>query len=181
MKRHVLLITCLLATACGQATETTKSDLNAVDTNLNAVDAKKIGASVGSVHIVETRYGLAFYPNLTGLTPGMHGFHVHESPLCTPSDRDGVSVAALAAGGHLDPQKTKRHGEPWGNGHLGDLPPLYVSADGRANSPVFAPRLKLTDVLNRSLMVHAGGDNFSDQPAPLGGGGARVACGVIGG
>jgi len=28
-------------------------------------------------------------------------------------------------------------------------------------------------------MIHAGGDNYADQPAPLGGGGARVACGVI--
>jgi Cu-Zn family superoxide dismutase len=45
---------------------------------------------------------------------------------------------------------------------------------------VLAPRLKLIDVRNRALMVHAGGDNHADHPAPLGGGGGRVACGVIG-
>jgi len=44
---------------------------------------------------------------------------------------------------------------------------------------VLAPRLKLADLPGRSLMVHAGGDNHADHPAPLGGGGARVACGVI--
>ena len=57
---------------------------------------------------------------------------------------------------------------------------LVVGADGKAGYPVLAPRLKrLTDIQGRSLMVHVGGDNHADHPAPLGGGGARVACGVI--
>lgn len=148
---------------------------------LNVVDAAGVGISVGTVRIVDTRHGLALYPALAGLAPGLHGFHIHENPSCAPLVRDGSSVAALAAGGHLDPQATKRHGEPWGDGHLGDLPALYVASDGKANNPVLAPRLKLSDVLNRSIMVHAGGDNHADHPAPLGGGGVRVACGVIGG
>jgi len=173
MKCHLVLVTGLVIAASGYAAETNVS--------MNIAEAKATGAAVGSVRIVETRYGLVFYPTLTGLPPGVHGFHVHENPSCAPGERDGASVAALGAGGHLDPQGTKRHGEPWGDGHLGDLPPLYVSADGSANTPVLAPRLKLADVLRRSLMVHAGGDNHSDHPAPLGGGGARVACGVIGG
>ena len=55
-----------------------------------------------------------------------------------------------------------------------------VGADGKAGYPVLAPRLKrLADIQGRSLMVHVGGDNHADHPAPLGGGGARVACGVI--
>ncbi len=66
-----------------------------------------------------------------------------------------------------------------GKGHLGDLPVLTVGADGTASTAVTAPRLKMSDVKGRSLMIHAGGDNYSDQPAPLGGGGARVACGVV--
>lgn len=173
MKRFLAITAGLLVAASAQAAE--------VVVTMNVADAKGVGAPVGSVRIVETRYGLAFYPSLTGLPPGLHGFHVHENPSCAAGERDGTAVAALAAGGHLDPQGTKRHGEPWGDGHLGDLPPLYVSADGSANSPVLAPRLKFADVQRRSLMVHAGGDNHSDHPAPLGGGGARVACGVIGG
>lgn len=147
---------------------------------LNLVSATGIGAPVGSVRIVETRYGLVFEPKLTGLSPGLHGFHVHEKPDCGPGQQDGKPVAALAAGGHLDPAGTKKHAEPWGDGHLGDLPALYVAADGSATQPVLAPRLtKLADVGKRSLMVHMGGDNHADHPAPLGGGGARVACGVI--
>lgn len=148
---------------------------------LNIVDASGASTPVGTVRIVETPYGLAFYPTLKGLPPGLHGFHVHENPSCAPAVQNGQPVAALAAGGHYDPQATKRHGEPWGDGHLGDLPALFVAADGSASNAVLAPRLKFADVGKRALMVHAGGDNHADHPAPLGGGGARIACGVIGG
>ena len=131
------------------------------------------------MRIVETPYGLAFYPTLTGLPPGLHGFHVHEKPSCAPGEQNGAMAPAIGAGGHLDPAGTKRHGTPWGDGHLGDLPPLYVAADGSASAPVLGPRLKLADVVDRALMIHAGGDNHADHPAPLGGGGGRIVCGVI--
>ncbi len=143
------------------------------------VDEKGVGASVGQVTISESKYGLVFSPALKGLTPGVHGFHVHQNPSCDAVEKDGKMVPALAAGGHYDPSDTKRHDTPWGNGHLGDLPALFVDADGNANQPVLAPRLKAADVAGRSLMVHAGGDNHADHPAPLGGGGARMVCGVF--
>lgn len=146
---------------------------------MNAVDEKGIGKSLGQVVIGESRFGVVFTPALAGLPPGLHGFHVHEHPNCGPKEKDGKPVAALAAGGHYDPAGSKRHGLPWGDGHLGDLPGLVVDANGVANYPVLAPRLKLADVKGRSLMVHVGGDNHSDHPAALGGGGARMACGVI--
>jgi Cu-Zn family superoxide dismutase len=173
MKRALVLVASLACAATAYGAETTVS--------LSIAEANGAGAAVGTVRIVDTPYGLVFYPMLTGLPPGLHGFHVHENASCAPAARDGAPVAALAAGNHLDPQATKRHGEPWGDGHLGDLPALYVAPDGSASNPVLAPRLKFADVAKRSLMIHAGGDNHSDHPAPLGGGGARVACGVIGG
>jgi superoxide dismutase, Cu-Zn family len=169
---RLVLVPCLLAAAAAATAAE-------VSVTLRIAEAQGDGAAVGTVRIVETRYGLAFHPALKGLPPGLHGFHVHENPSCAPAQRDGAAVAALGAGGHLDPQGTKRHGEPWGDGHLGDLPALYVAADGSATQPVLGPRLKLADVANRSLMVHAGADNHADHPAPLGGGGARIACGVI--
>lgn len=171
MKRMMTLALACVAAPMAMAAETTVA--------LHLAEKAGQGAAVGSVRIVETAHGLAFHPTLKGLPPGLHGFHVHENGSCAPADKDGAPVPALAAGGHLDPQGTKRHGEPWGDGHLGDLPPLYVAADGTAQQPVLAPRLKLSDVRQRALMVHAGGDNHADHPAPLGGGGARLACGVI--
>ena len=65
---------------------------------------------------------------------------------------------------------------PDGTGHLGDLPKLVVTADGKIS--VVAPHLKLADVKSRALVIHEGGDNYSDTPE-LGGGGKRIACGVI--
>jgi Cu-Zn family superoxide dismutase len=85
----------------------------------------------------------------------------------------------VSAGGHLDPAKTGKHLGPEGKGHLGDLPVLTVASDGTARQAVVAPRLKMADLHNRALMIHAGGDNYADEPEPLGGGGARIACGVV--
>ena len=171
----------IAAFAVGLVTAVTAAQAAEMTVTLNLAQAEGTGPAVGAVHIVETPYGLAFYPSLTGLPPGLHGFHVHENASCAASEANGKIVPAGAAGGHLDPLGSKHHGEPWGDGHLGDLPPLYVSNDGVAGNPVLAPRLKLADVVHHALMVHAGGDNHSDHPAALGGGGARVACGVIGG
>jgi len=127
--------------------------------------------SIGVITAKDTPYGLLFIPNLTDLSPGIHGFHVHVNPIC---DKKG-----MAAGGHLDPDKTDKHLGPFTNkGHLGDLPILIADKDGHSTLPVLAPRLKLQDIKHHSLMIHEGGDNYSDTPK-LGGGGERVACGVV--
>ncbi|MGQ0658596.1 MAG: superoxide dismutase [Cu-Zn] SodC [Chromatiales bacterium] len=146
---------------------------------MDLVDEKGTGKAAGEISITETEYGLVFSPALSGLLPGVHGFHVHENPSCEPNEKDGKMVPAGGAGGHYDPAGTKRHSAPWGEGHLGDLPALFVDAAGNASQPVLAPRLEMADLEGRSLMVHAGGDNYADEPAPLGGGGARLLCGVI--
>lgn len=138
------------------------------------------GAAIGTVTITQTHYGLLFTPDLTQLPPGVHGFHIHEHPNCAPGEHDHTQSAAFAAGGHFDPKKTGKHEGPYGNGHLGDLPVLYVDDQGVAQIPTLAPRLThLKQIKNRALMIHIGGDNYSDLPQPLGGGGARMACGLI--
>jgi Cu-Zn family superoxide dismutase len=146
---------------------------------IRAAEAGGPGAALGTVTISATPYGTLFTPHLSGFTPGVHGLHVHENPSCDPKEQNGKMVPALAAGGHFDPAKTGKHLGPYGDGHLGDLPPLYVDAESQSTVPVLAPRVKMADLKGRSLMVHAGGDNFSDHPHALGGGGARIGCGVI--
>lgn len=155
------------------------SALAQTSVSLNMVDEKGVGKEIGTVSASDSPYGLVLTPKLTGLPPGLHGFHVHENASCDPKEQNGKMVPALAAGGHFDPKGSKKHDSPWGDGHLGDLPPLYVDGSGNANQPVLAPRLKLADLKGHALMVHAGGDNHADHPAPLGGGGGRIACGVF--
>lgn len=146
---------------------------------MNLTGATELGKTIGTLNLQDTEYGLLLTPNLTSLKAGLHGFHVHTNPDCQAAEKDGKPVPGLAAGGHFDPANTQTHQGPYQNGHLGDLPPLAVADDGTATLPVLAPRLSVADVQGRSLMVHADGDNYSDQPQPLGGGGARAACGVI--
>lgn len=147
--------------------------------NMHIAEENGTGRLLGTITISETAHGLVFTPALAGISPGLHGFHIHENPSCDALEKDGKKVPALAAGGHYDPAGSKKHGTPWGDGHLGDLPALYVDAQGNASNPVLAPRLKLSDLKGRALMVHVGGDNHADHPAVLGGGGARMACAVL--
>ena len=167
-----LLVAAMMLCAAAVGAET-------ITVPMMTVTADGIGTGVGTITVTDTPYGALFTPAMKGLPSGLHGFHVHEKGDCGAAMKDGKMVPGLAAGGHFDPAGTGRHEGPYGNGHLGDLPPLYVDDAGRATLPVLAPRLKVADLRYRSVMIHAGGDNYSDQPAPLGGGGARIVCGVV--
>lgn len=146
---------------------------------IHAIDEEGVGEEIGTVTTEDTEYGLLLTPNLTNIPPGIHGFHLHENPSCDAGVEDGEVTPGLAAGGHYDPENTGSHEGPYGDGHLGDLPPLIADEEGNATLPVLAPRLSQSDLTRRSLMVHSQGDNFSDQPEELGGGGGRIACGVV--
>jgi Cu-Zn family superoxide dismutase len=147
--------------------------------DVRVVSTDGVGDSIGTVIFSDSEQDLVIKPDFKQLTPGAHGFHIHQNPSCEPNEKDGKKVAAGAAGGHYDPASSGKHEGPEGHGHHGDLPALLVNDAGVANQAIVAPRLKLADVKGRSIMVHEGGDNYSDQPKPLGGGGGRIACGVI--
>jgi Cu-Zn family superoxide dismutase len=148
---------------------------------MNAIDIKGVGAPIGTVTLTAApQGGVLVTPDLKGLPPGEHGFHVHEFANCGARQKDGKMSAGELAGDHYDPKKTQKHAGPQGAGHMGDLPPLKVDAQGNAKQAVVAPRLALKELRGKSLMVHEGGDNLADQPKPNGGGGTRIACGVVG-
>lgn len=111
---------------------------------------------------------------VAGLSPGGHGFHVHEKGDC--SSGDGMST-----GGHFNP-----HGKPHAapatpDRHAGDLPMLVADAAGNATLSVEVDVITIggggADIVGRGLIVHKDPDDFSTQPT--GNSGARVACGVI--
>jgi superoxide dismutase, Cu-Zn family len=174
MKIHFWTLACAIIIA------TTSAAKAAETITINAIDANGVGKELGTVTLAEADGGLRIIPKLSGLPPGEHGFHVHVNPSCAAGPGPNSEPAAgMAAGGHYDPAHTGKHLGPLGEGHKGDLTVLVVDADGNSTAAVTAPHLTMADVKGHSVMIHAGGDNYSDQPAPLGGGGARIACGVV--
>lgn len=173
MSKLSILLFCGLVATAGPAWGAS------VTVTMNQVNNGGVGEIIGLMVFTDTAKGLKVTPNLRGLTPGQHGTHVHENPNCGPAEKDGAMVPGLAAGSHYDPQTTGKHAGPKGDGHLGDLPVLYVDTKGNATRVMWAPRLTVADLNGRAIVIHSGGDNYSDMPKPLGGGGSRVACGLV--
>lgn len=137
------------------------------------------GASVGTIRSADHRFGILVTPDLSGMTPGPHGTHVHENPSCAPMAMNGERHAASTPGDHYDPEGTGRHAGPYGGGHLGDLPNLILEAGGTASIPVLAPRLSVSGILDRSIMIHAEADRYTGHGAHHHGkGGMRIYCWV---
>lgn len=197
MKQAAIILTAMLAVssqANSQArepaeiggTERASTPVNGQEAQIEMyrVSPSGIGDFIGTIRVTNRLEGIHIKPNLEMMPPGIHGFHIHENPSCETETRereDGTGpryIAAGAAGDHLDPGWTGNHSGPYGAGHVGDLPNLFVSEEGVAEHPVFAPRVKLMDVEGRSLVIHAQPDNYSDDPEN-GGSGARIACGVL--
>ena len=111
--------------------------------------------------------------DITGLTPGKHGFHIHEFGDCSAAD-------ASSAGGHFNPMK-KPHGAPdAAERHAGDLGNIEADSTGKAHLELKDDMLKLSgenSILGRGVIVHEKVDDWSQ---PTGNAGSRQACGVIG-
>ena len=138
------------------------------------------GARAGAIEASSGPGGVVLRLDLKGLPPGPHGLHLHQVGSCEASVKDGAPVLGGAAGGHFDPTASGRHAGPLGAGHQGDLPRAEVGPDGAVKATLVAPHLTdLAQLKGRAIILHAGGDTYSDDPKPLGGGGARLACGVF--
>ena len=111
---------------------------------------------------------------ITGLTPGLHGFHIHEFGDC--SSADGMST-----GGHFNPTHMM-HGAPDAEmHHTGDLGNIKADESGKAVVNVTVKGMHLvgpTGIIGHGLIVHAKADDLKTQPT--GDAGGRVACAVIG-
>lgn len=112
--------------------------------------------------------------DISGLEPGAHGFHIHETGDCSAPD-------ATSAGGHFNPQGYQ-HGAPDdAEHHAGDLGNIEASEDGTAHLELEVDYLTLTSgetsVMDKAVIVHSDPDDFTSQPT--GNAGSRLACGVI--
>lgn len=127
----------------------------------------------GTVIFTQVADGVRIVARLTDLTPGAHGFHIHEKGDC--SAPDGTS-----AGGHFNPLGMA-HGAPEAEQrHIGDLGNLTADASGKAYLERVDAQLSLdgiNSIIGRSIIVHEKPDDMKTQPT--GNAGPRVACGVI--
>jgi Cu-Zn family superoxide dismutase len=128
----------------------------------------------GTVTFTRDGENVKIVANLEGLTPGKHGFHIHQLGDC--SAPDGTS-----AGGHYNPENVEHGGSNDATRHVGDLGNIEAGEDGTAHLEMTDSMVKLNgahSVIGRAIIVHAGEDDLTSQPT--GAAGARVACGVIG-
>ena len=165
MRRSPLVILAALALLAAAACSSGDYSPEGVGATARASLAGPDGQAMGEVTLTQTRTGVLIAADVTGLTPGAHGFHFS------------------AAGSHFAPG-----GEPHGflhddGPHAGDLPNIHAGEDGNAHAEYFTDAVTLDDGADHSLfdddasafIVHAGPDDYRDVASA----GARVACGVI--
>jgi Cu-Zn family superoxide dismutase len=135
-------------------------------------------AENGKVHGVVTfekvKDGMKVTADVTGLTPGEHGFHIHQYGDCSSPDYKSAGSHLMAPGDmHAGPNDPKRH--------IGDMGNLVADKDGNAHLTLVDSKLSFTgpnSIIGRGIIVHAGQDDLTTQPT--GNAGGRVACGTIG-
>jgi|SRR5579862_4327349 len=129
----------------------------------------------GTVTFEEKDGKVVVTANISGLTAGDHGFHIHEKGDCSAPD-------ATSAGGHFNPSGHP-HGAPDATAHHeGDLGNLTAGADGNANKSITLDDVAIgdgspKDIVGKGFIIHDKADDFTTQPT--GNAGARIACGVI--
>jgi Cu-Zn family superoxide dismutase len=135
------------------------------------------GKTIGTVVITPAAGGVKVAVTVTGVAPGLHGFHVHAVGKCEGPD-------FKSAGGHFNPG-SKEHGldNPMGS-HAGDMPNLTVGPDGTGKGEFVARGATLEagpgslfPEGGTAVVLHAAADDMKSDPA--GNAGARIACGVI--
>ena len=205
MHRRLLVLLGVALVVFGACTATENAtDTTSTTTTTTAVDGEEeagppetevtmtdaAGADVGTVQLRPTDGGVRVRAQLQGLTPGFHGFHIHDVGRCEADAPDGPFTTAA---GHFVGEGGT-HGD-----HDGDLPSLYVTEDGEAQLTVTVDAFAVEELTagdGAAVMVHAAPDNFANIPdrytaadadAPgadamtssTGDAGPRAACGVI--
>jgi superoxide dismutase, Cu-Zn family len=148
------------------------SGCNAKDYQVAKIAPTQGNTAKGEVRFYKVDGGVRVIASIEGLTPGKHGFHVHEKGDCSAPD-------AMSAGGHFNPTGSP-HGAPTAPPtarHAGDLGNLEVGPEGKANYDRVDSMLAYDSITGLSVLIHAGEDDFVTQPS--GNSGARVGCGVI--
>jgi Cu-Zn family superoxide dismutase len=129
----------------------------------------------GTVTFTPAPGGVQVHAEIAGLTPGKHGFHIHEFGDCSAAD-------ASSAGAHFNPTNQPHAGPDAASRHEGDMGNVEADASGNAKLDYVDHQISLANdgksAIGRSVVVHAKADDLKTQPS--GDSGVRIACGVIG-
>lgn len=181
MRNPIILSTTVVLAACAapEALDDDTMDTTTVATTATgpaiAVLQDADGREVGRFTFTQEATGIRVEGQASGLPPGRHGFHIHETGLCSPTFG--------ASGDHWNPSEAQHGSANPAGPHWGDLPNLEVGDDGvgTINAVTAGGRLEgdddLLDVGGAALVVHANPDDLTTDPA--GGSGDPIACGVI--
>lgn len=137
------------------------------------LSAKGENALFGTVTFMQQQNGVRIIADVAGLTPGKHGFHIHEHGDCSAAD-------ASSAGGHFNPTNTKHGGPDSEERHAGDLGNLDADKSGFAHYDRVDTVISLqgpNSIIGKSIVIHADEDDLKTDPA--GKSGPRIGCGVI--
>lgn len=168
-------LACAVGCATGSADKTAAqpSDAKARPQAVAVLSPAPNGKVRGQVTFQEATEGVRVTANIEGLTPGKHGFHIHEKGDCSAAD-------FTSAGGHFNPTKVK-HGSPTDpEHHVGDFGNLEANDQGVAKFERVFNWLTFTgtnSILNKAVIIHEKADDLTTQPT--GNAGGRLACGVI--
>jgi Cu-Zn family superoxide dismutase len=171
MKAHLFLSLFTAAVAVAIAPTALAQDTTKAIAVLSSASGSKV---TGSVTFTKAGDELKIVADVTGLTPGKHGFHVHEFGDCSAPD-------AASAGGHFNPAKHQHGDRAVTDRHIGDLGNLEADASGKAHLEWTDKMMKLNgdnSILGLAVIVHEKEDDLKSQP--VGNAGGRLACGVIG-
>lgn len=152
--------------------------LFAVDTATVTEAKAEVHSSSGSkvkgiVTFTQVNGGVKVVADFEGLTPGKHGFHIHEKGDCSAAD-------ASSAGGHYNPTNQPHGGPDSEKRHVGDLGNVVADASGKAHYEYVDKVISLNgdhSIVEKSVVIHQDPDDFTTQPS--GNSGARIGCGVI--
>ncbi len=128
----------------------------------------------GTVTFTRSGSSITVEADIEGLTPGLHGFHIHEYGDCSAPD-------ATSAGGHFNPDDSEHGGPNDEERHVGDLGNIEAGEDGRATFELTDTVISFTgpnSIIGRAVVVHENEDDLTSQPT--GDAGGRLACGIIG-
>ena len=145
----------------------------------------------GKIVFKETKRGLQIKINMSGISPGLHGFHIHQY--------GDLSEGCGSLCSHFNPTNSVHGGRDSPERHLGDLGNIIADKSGNVDMVIYDKFLTITGkygILGRSVVIHADEDDLGlggldefgnvidekvrEESLKTGNAGKRIACGVIG-